>query len=336
MQKDQIKLEAILKNDRLAVGITLEDLNRRNILHVSSAWAIGLSLLLQHEAVLPLLNDCTSHFFSPLDQALLQSKFLCNATDQWTLCHECDCFVAVKLLLEADCSVTVGNHRPYFLTNCSLMSRRLFFEHLRNRRERLRDISLAILPHWILNLYRITADSLPDYTAKYLWAELKEQADELHQRKVELSDGLKPYYSDNFSIRAGLFTYPHHAQVAELALANGFRPVDECGQPILLWQMWPTTNTNTLEDDVGYVNWLLQHDLRVDFIMGVFHLSAIHRLADLVGSRISQLYSENGVVPCPSSHELKSFLSRISCSKLQSNLPCPCISGSLTDLWLVS
>ncbi|KIL90091.1 hypothetical protein FAVG1_06829 [Fusarium avenaceum] len=249
MQKDLLKLEDLLKDGNSLESILHTDLYNRNILHVSCDWAAGLRLLLEYEAVYSLLNATSAFALSPLDNALLYSKMYCNAPDQWTLCHDCSCFAAVKLLLEADCSVTVGQLRPQTLKACSLRARMLFFEHLKNRRERLRRFSLAHLPAAVLTKYGITIKSLPDATAVVLWDKLQKRENNLAQRAVRLTDSLCPYSDPDWSRPESLFSHPHRIEVIELALSYGIQPDDECGVQPFMSRIMPF-GYGTFEDEI--------------------------------------------------------------------------------------
>lgn len=326
MQKDLLKLEDLLRDSNSPESILHTDLYDRNILHVSCDWAAGLRLLLEYEAVYSMLNATSSFGLSPLDHALLYSKMYCNAPDQWTLCHDCSCYAAIKLLLEADCSITVGPWRPQILKACSLRARMLFFEHLKNRRERLRCFSLAHLPAAVLTKYGITIKSLPDATAVVLWDELQKRANDLAQRAVRLTDSLCPYSNPVWSRPESLFNDPHHIEVAELALSYGFQPEDESGVPPFFSRMRFLGNS-TLED-VSYAAWLLQRDLEINFTIGPFQLSADHSYGKFLGFWIKNFYCLRDVFPATSLCEFNSLLSMICHSERQSNLPCPCISGT--------
>ncbi|KAG5751177.1 hypothetical protein H9Q70_006189 [Fusarium xylarioides] len=175
IEKDSGRLRKILARQGYALDISETDLYGRNILHVSSNWPDGLRLLLQRQDVLPLLDMTVGPFPSlkPLDYALFYSRVSCNGPNQWTDCNNCTCSATVQLLLEADCNVTVGYGRPETLTGCSLKARKLFFAHLKDRRQRLQNIATSILPKETLRKYGVAENSLPDKTATMLWNELQ-------------------------------------------------------------------------------------------------------------------------------------------------------------------
>lgn len=322
MQKDKSRLEAILEDGSLPTGIPLRDFHKRTVMHVSSTWPTGLSLLLQHKAGRSSLNSIVSESIAPLDCALVHSGIICKEPDQWTLCNDCDCTSSVQILLEADCSVTVGMDRAQTLESCSLKARILFFQHLRNRRERLRDVSLAYLPVDIIRRCGITVRSLPDANAMVLWTELQSRADDLIRRGIKLSDSLQP--GIGFSKPESLFAYCLHAKVAELAAQFGFRPLDEGGLPPLLSRVRTYFHGKTVEQEATYINWLLHQDLKIEYTIGIFQLPAMHRFGAIIGTKLRLDYSQHSYPRSPPSGEFGILLSKICYSRSQSNLPCPC------------
>ncbi|ENH71343.1 hypothetical protein FOC1_g10006201 [Fusarium oxysporum f. sp. cubense race 1] len=207
MKRDYARLQVILAEENNILNISQTDLYERNILHASSNWPDGLRLLLQRQDVRPLMDKSSAILmhFSPLDFALFYSKIYCNAPDQWTDCDDCTCYVSVQLFLEADCNVTIGYKRPETLGGCSLKARKLFFEHLKDRRQRLRNMALAILPEESLHRYGVTTNVLPDKTAPLLWSELqeaKEQRDQLPDVSVSELQNSKKLLQPIFNSKA--------------------------------------------------------------------------------------------------------------------------------------
>ncbi|KAF5707169.1 hypothetical protein FMUND_11223 [Fusarium mundagurra] len=293
--KDHRRLQAILAEDSKILNISQTDLYGRNILHASCNWPDGLKLLLQRQDALPLMEMAPEAFssLSPLDYALFYSKIYCKAPDQWTECDDCTCYVAVKLLLEANCKVTITYKRSESLASCSLKARRLFFKHLKDRRQRLRNLALSILPENVLCQYGVVTSPLPDKTAVLLWSELR-QAQDQQDRQVWLPHSLDPC-NDGPSITPGsLFEFPHHLQVAELAVDYGFAPRDENGVETLLsgTNILPHYLSMRSEAFMEYLDWLLQYDLNLELSLEPFQFSILHRLATSIGNLIS--FSSSG------------------------------------------
>lgn len=169
MQQDRKSLEAITIGDQLPPGILETDMYGRNILHASITWSEGLGLLLQRSEALPLLCDNEPTSISPLELAVKLSWRVCTQPDKWVLCQNCCCADSVQVLLEADCCLPVNLLSLECLEQCSLRCRKLLFKHLEDRRRRLRDLSLALLPSEVIERHGVAVDSLPDATAALLW-----------------------------------------------------------------------------------------------------------------------------------------------------------------------
>ncbi|WKT48229.1 hypothetical protein QSH57_013134 [Fusarium oxysporum f. sp. vasinfectum] len=332
MKRDYARLQAILAEENSILNISQTDLYERNILHASSNWPDGLRLLLQRQDVRPLMDKSSAILmhFSPLDFALFYSKIYCNAPDQWTDCDDCTCYVSVQLFLEADCNVTIGYKRSETLGGCSLKARKLFFEHLKNRRQRLRNMALAILPEESLHRYGVTTNVLPDKTAPLLWSELQEAKEQRDQLPVDLTDSLKPYSGKLLVPPESLFDFPHHLQVAVLALEYGLVPKDESGVPTLLSGLYiiphPLYGRSKMPS-MNYIDWLLQRDLNLDLSLEPFRFSALHRVAAFIGSQVKHFDFSHQDVSVSELQNSKKLLQPIFNSKAQCDIPCPCSSG---------
>ncbi|KAF5636252.1 uncharacterized protein FTJAE_6149 [Fusarium tjaetaba] len=290
-----------------------------------SNWPDGLRLLLQRQDVWSLMDpmDTRLDHLAPLDFALFYSKIYCNSADEWTDCDNCTCYVAVQLLLEADCNVTVGYRRPATLAGCSLKARKLFFKHLKDRRERLRNFASSVLPEETLRQYGVTANCFPDKTAIALWTELQE-ANDHRDRRVQVPCSLKPCNDEFLSNPESFFEYPHHLQVVELALDYGLAPKDEKGVPTLL------SGTDIKPD------WLLRQDLNLELPLEPFRVSILHPIAVFIGDRIiMSLRQVNAFNPhrdvCISELQYsRTLLPAICRSNSRCNIPCPCSSGEFS------
>ncbi|KAF5574204.1 hypothetical protein FPCIR_13701 [Fusarium pseudocircinatum] len=338
MKKDHGELQALLTKEDNVSNISQMDFYDRNILHVSSNWPDGLRLLLQRQDVRPLIDMTASPYIQlrPLDYALFYSKTYCNAPNQWTECDECTCYFSVQLLLEADCQVTVGPETPELLSNCSLKARKLFFEHLKDRRERLRNVAIAVLPEETLRHYGVTANFLPDKTAPILWSRLQNAEEQRDHLSVGLSESLKPYRFDFGSNPESLFGFPHPIEVVQLAVKYGLTPIDEIGVPTLLSGRYLLDAPENVTID--YLDWLLQYELKLELCLGPFRLSALHRIAGFIGSQLSSSLSQASALDRPLQDvymsELKharTLLAAICCTQTLCSIPCPCSSGMFTQ-----
>ncbi|SCN82384.1 uncharacterized protein FFNC_14794 [Fusarium fujikuroi] len=333
--KDHRRLQAILAEEDSLLTISQTDLYGRNILHASCNWPDGLRLLLQRQDVRLLMEMAPFTFpgLSPLYYALIHSKIHCKAPDQWTECDDCTCYVGVQLLLEADCKVTAGYIWGITLADCSLKARKLFFKHLKDRRQRLRNMALSILPERILRQYGVSTSPLPDKTAFLLWSELQEAQDQQDHR-IWVPDSLNPCNNNRLCIPESLFGVPHHPFVVEMALDYGFAPRDENGvQPLLYGRH--IIQDSSPEDPriwVKYLDWLLGQNLCSELSLGPFRLSILHRIAYYIGlqmrPRASGSWRQD--VWLSELQDSRTLLTSICDSKSECNIPCPCSSGIFT------
>ncbi|CVK98872.1 uncharacterized protein FMAN_08393 [Fusarium mangiferae] len=332
--KDHRRLQSILAEDEKLLNISQTDLYGRNILHASSNWPDGLKILLRRQDVHSLIEMGPENQYirlSPLDYSLFYSKIYCNAPDQWTECDSCTCYVAVQLMLEADCKVTVGFRRADTLANCSLKARKLFFKHLKDRRQRLRHIALGIFPKNILSQYGIITSPLPDKTALPLWSLLRQTQDQ-RDRRFSLPDSLNP--SDNIHlVPEGFFDFHYPLQVIELALDYGFTPRDENGVQTLLSGSYiiPYYSAENLEVFIRYLDWILRQNLALELSLGPYRFSILHRAAIFVGNLMYHASNLEHQDVCISELQgSRTLLPAIYDNKAQCNIPCPCSSGIRT------
>lgn len=329
MQQNRQKLEAMTAGGQFREAIMERDIYDRNILHASITWPEGLSLLLQHSETVCQLCDKDSITISPLELAVRSSGEMCTQPDQWVLCQNCHCAASVQLLLEADCCLPshLMEQRP--LEECSLRCRRLLFKHFKNRRQRLRDLSLAMLPPEVIHRYGVTADLFPDATAKFLWKELESNLSESSRQGFETGHGLKPFHS-LYSSPGGLFEEPLSPQICFLADEFGIKPSDEDGlEPLLARVYLPAHSYDTLEMSIIYLNWLLKDNLlKMEYEIGGFQTSALHDFGGWIGRKSAPYFPYQNGDPLYWAGEGISLLVKICNSEMQSDLPCPCISGA--------
>ncbi|TVY67625.1 hypothetical protein Focb16_v002264 [Fusarium oxysporum f. sp. cubense] len=329
MQRDGQKLAALTMNNQLPTGMLETDVYGRNILHASIVWPEGLGLLLQQSLAVSALCDNESVPVSPLELAIDRSWTICPQADKWVLCQNCDCTVSAQVLLEADCCLPVHFRTLDDLKTCSLRCRRLFFKHLENRRRRLRDLSLAWLPSEVNDRYGVTVDSIPDATAAFLWDELQSRSDELRRQGCEISSGLKPCYSNNDLW--GLFERLQPPEICSLADEFGIRPTDESGiEPLLarVEVLQFTTLGHRFDAVTTYLDWLMNHDLKLECVRGGFQTSALHNFGGRIGRILCRFLGDpDPKPPYLWKREGIGLITKICNSDIESNLPCPCVSG---------
>jgi hypothetical protein len=146
---------------------------------------------------------------------------------------------------------------------------------------------------------------------------------------VCLSDSLEPHRGFK---PESLFAFPHLLKVAELAADYGFIPADESGVSTLL------SGSHILDVSkpvtIHYLDWLLQYDLKLDLSLDPFRLSALHRIAVLIGDRIHLSFNQAKAlhlslqdVSVPELQDSRELLAAVCHSEALCNIPCPCSSG---------
>ncbi|KAI8405939.1 hypothetical protein FOFC_13401 [Fusarium oxysporum] len=215
------------------------------------------------------------------------------------------------------------------LDMCSLRCRRLLFRHYKNRRRRLREISLALSPLEIIHRYGVTVDSIPDATAAFLWDELQSRSDELRRQGFEISSGLKPYYSKYDS--CGCFERFQPPEICSLADEFGIRPTDERGIEPLLARVEVldfSTLGPTFDAETTYLDWLMKHDLKLECMRGGFQTSALHNFGGRIGRILCRFHDvPDRKPPYLWKREAIGLITKICNSDIECNLPCPCVSG---------
>ncbi|KAM5359781.1 hypothetical protein ACJZ2D_014214 [Fusarium nematophilum] len=322
IQRDMGALGGILNSDRLLEHLSETDGLGRNALHKCSDWAPGLGLMLRHRATHGLLNGIDDEGFAPVHYALRHSGKVCRSTDAWSCCQDCNCCEALQLMLEADCSVWIHPHtnwQYYVLENSSLRAKTLFLTHLRDRWERLRDMSIAYLPIETLERLRVRERAAPDLRVKSM-------RDALYDRGVEMDKALEllwyPY--EGFE-HAGFFAVIDCPKVADLAWSLGFRSAAtddwlagwfDSGRSMLHY--WCAYKR------LMYVEWLCQKGARLDnLIFPSLGGTGAHALAQMFGMWIGRRARNSVAFP---SH----LFSRIWLDPTEMQVPCPCSVGELS------
>ncbi|KAF4953232.1 hypothetical protein FGADI_6207 [Fusarium gaditjirri] len=178
----------------------------------------------------------------------------------------------------------------------------------------------------IKDQYGVTIHSLPDATAAFLWNELQVRSEELGKQGLEISCSLKPFYSKYYP--GGFFEHPLSSQICSLAGNFGIKPSDEDGLGPLLRRV-TLFGGKSFKTEITYLDWLLKHNLTLEYMTMGFQTSALHDLARRIGTilKSSILHTYGG--PCSyQSREVISFATKIYNSEMQSDLPCPCVSGA--------
>lgn len=146
---------------------------------------------------------------------------------------------------------------------------------------------------------------------------------------LEISHGLKPFSSDHYY--GGLFEKPLSPQICSLANEFGIKPSNEGGLGPLLGRVEVLYQNSRSEEMFGiettYLDWLLKHDLKLEYVIGGFQTSALHDFGGKIGSiLVPFLRYPIGNPFYFRCREGISLITKICNSEMQSDLPCPCIS----------
>ncbi|KAM5370899.1 hypothetical protein ACJZ2D_008332 [Fusarium nematophilum] len=325
-RRDEKTLRSLLSSDRLVDYISSRDKLGRNILHMCSNWALGLQLILRHESTHSLMNEHANNGLPPVCHSLEISGSICKYPDNWTLCRNCDCSETLQIFLDMDCAVFIWWHWSFkLLERASTKARLLFLQHLKNRRERLRDVAMAHLPATQLLALGVTKERIPDMRAGSVWNALGDAG-------VKVPDALQVSSADR-----GLMCAIRCPKVAELAFDLGFHDIDtgdkKGNTPILLLEPYPDA-LPVLE----YAAWLLLKGARLDTMANSLGISACHSLGQIFAYWIMREYLHRSRFPTLPSPELVRLLSIICHNQAQAHVPCPCSTdGTLRPLrWLLT
>ncbi|KAF4996352.1 hypothetical protein FDECE_12496 [Fusarium decemcellulare] len=214
---------------------------------------------------------------------------------------------------------------------------REYWPHLKNRRQRLRQIALRNLSGSELQELRVTGEELPDKMAEEIWARLCQKG-VLEDRH----DGLRPdigYESISYGKvpfdRRGIFHFLSSPQVADMAFNLGFRSIDvpdiNHATPILnlATQCLPDARVQPPERSLAYAEWLLEKGARTDCSTNSLAISAAHKLAMLAAKWAVAEYKA-GLKDTDVLTGMARVVSVVCHSNAQSHLPCPCSPGDLS------
>ncbi|KAJ3543860.1 hypothetical protein NM208_g3352 [Fusarium decemcellulare] len=330
-ERDESKLGDLIESPRFGVLLSERNVFGHNALHLCLTWTAGLRLLLeQQRATRPLMSDRDSYGFTPLDYALSHSGDICLGD----ICLQstspiCGCSDVACMLLDKDCRVALDFSCEFGLRFASQKARILLLQHLKNRRERLREIAIRHLSDSELQELGVTPDALPDTMAEEIWAKLCRRG-VLEGRHDGLSPNIGYEYLSYWkepSARKGIFYFLNNPQVAEMAFNLGFRSIDEANidhiTPIQnLEHKWARLY-GPLETVLAYAAWLIEKGARIDYSTNSLAISAAHSLARMVAWWALEDY-ETGSKGVEVPAEIARVLSLVCDSNTQSHIPCPC------------
>lgn len=328
-KRDKSRLQELINSTNFAQYLTEKDFFRHNVLHLCITWTDGLKLLLNERATHPLANKRDSSGSTPLHYALVHSGNSCYSADGTENGSFDD---AASMLLDTDCPVVVDLYCDMALEDSSPGAAMLLLQHLKLRRERLRNLAITHLPKSDLQELGVTENELPDTTAAELWNRLQS----LYQKGTirELNNSLDPLgQGESPGSHLSIFHSLSSPRDAEKAFSIGFQSIDTPNgsgvTPILQSALHNGHPLRAYERHLIYADWLIEKGAELDYSMNSLKLSAAHNLARVSAWWARAYYVEDSV-RAEVSPSVERVLSALCCSKLQSCLPCPCSPGKLS------
>ncbi|KAI0127516.1 hypothetical protein BJ170DRAFT_375769 [Xylariales sp. AK1849] len=227
-----------------------------------------------------------------LEEALACSGEVCNSQPGQHPCQQCCCFESVALLLDLDCAIIWRAQLAEASCSASYRARSILLDHLRNRRERLKEWAIRHLPSSEarkLGLHKTVMLDYPDLELLF---------DALNQHKLNVPSYLVPFRDqyDSLSTPASVFSFVVLASTAETLYEMGFHNVDTTDffrHPYihnLFTIKWPLS----LHLEVEYLGWLLGKDTAVPPWSTDIHqrypISRTDMLGHLVASRLGTYF----------------------------------------------
>ncbi|RMJ08806.1 hypothetical protein CDV36_011602 [Fusarium kuroshium] len=332
-KRDKSKLQQLINSPSFAKYLDERDFFQHNVLHLCINWKDGLKLLLQQRVTHCLANESDFLRFTPLHYALIHSGKAYYSADGTIRGKCCE---PLEMLLSTDCRIFLNTFSNIALEDSSPDGAMLLLQHLKLRRERLRDLAMTHLSKSDLRDLGVTKNELPDTAAAELWDRLQL----LYQKGTirELHDALNPLNpltQDNpqYDRRRSLFHCLTSPRDAEMAFNIGFQSIDAPDStgvtPILSSSLHHAHPLGAYQKYVIYDGWLIAKGAKLDYSINSLKLSAAHRLAQVSAWWARADYAEGsaGTRMPPGVYRV---LSAVCGSKLESSLPCPCSPRKLS------
>lgn len=226
----------------------------QNPLHIASNKPDCLKLLIKY-ADADVINQGDMEGETPLITAMRLSQHNCREEEQRERkCSKCHCADCVVMLLKADCAMRASWRRGhlYYTVIASRRCRARYLRHLKDRRERLKQLALTNLPF-------LESTSLGLHSSIVLDSRASEVLRLLQDRGVNIPQALaigkhcrSIFLDDMFS-----------SQTADFLFNLGFRDVDPftnfTEDLMAIWAKWDTFSATESES----FEWLSNHGLDI-------------------------------------------------------------------------
>ncbi|KAK8149225.1 hypothetical protein G3M48_007755 [Beauveria asiatica] len=162
-----------------------------------------------------------------------------NCSENSRMCQGCGCDECAVILLEADCAIPVSDCLAHVLHTASEQCKLTYVRHLKDRRDRLKQLALANLPTAEVERLGLTSERVLDSLAS-------EVTQLLEDGGIAVPAALAVGSSESLPVYQALCS----ADDAEIFFGAGFRDTDA----------WNTADTMfRIDKGLPYLHWLTKH-----------------------------------------------------------------------------
>ncbi|VUC33350.1 unnamed protein product [Clonostachys rosea] len=182
---------------------------------------------------------------TPLETALMFSGLICREQrDSQRMCRKCTCAESAVIILKADCAVPVPKILHTVLASASKRCRLKFIRHIKDRRDRLKQLAIDNLPAAVLSQLGLSPEHVLDSLAPRVTQLLQDHGVCIPEA-LSIGPGSAPVYQKLCS-----------PSDAELFFRIGFRDLDS-------WRDVDRAELRNLPSQrPSYLHWLAAHGAR--------------------------------------------------------------------------
>lgn len=181
-----------------------------------------------------------------VETALYLSGLHCRERGSGRMCRRCRCAECTVILLNADCALPVSRHLQDVLSSASIRCKRRYIRHMKDRRERLKQLALDQLSSAEVEQLGLDSDRVLDCLAPRVIRLLSDRGVYIPKALTVISPTWRPVYQALSS-----------PQDAELFFRAGFQDTDLwCNYTDLAeFCLFPCE----IGQDLSYLHWLAKH-----------------------------------------------------------------------------
>lgn len=181
---------------------------------------------------------------SALEIAVETSGSRCRESSRLRICRRCTCAESAVILLQADCALPVPAYLQEVLENASRRCKLRFMQHMKNRRDRLKQLALNKLPAPEVEQLSLEPDRVLDSSAP-------RAVQLLQNRDIYIPEALVVAREKPLSVYQEL-EWPWDA---ELFFRAGFRDIDSS----ISAREAELNKTTPMRKKLPYLHWLATH-----------------------------------------------------------------------------